>query len=264
MFKVIPATLISLAAFAFSAQAATITLDFDAASEGEIITDGTSSNPAYSGIGITALNTGGGPNLAVAYNSEGSIGRDSDLEENRYASKFTNAANGSTGHTGFGNVLIVQENNWGCSDGICNYADDEAGGGALRFSFDDVYQVKSFDYFDIDGIPDQQAETIIVKLFTAQDFDWSDSVNGTDVFMVDGVLSTGGDNTFRTHVLTETQFVYGIEFIFSSSGAIDNLVLASVDNTSDPVPEPGTLPVFFAGVAVMAYLKRRRKSLADV
>lgn len=146
-------------------------LDFDAAVDGQIVSDGTSSNPAYSGISITALNSGCGPDLAIAYNSEGSIGRDPDLEENRYGTKFTNAGDGSTGNTGFGNILIVQENNWGCSDGICNYPDDEAGGGALRFSFDDVHQVKSFDYFDIDSIPDQQAETIIVKLFTAQDFD---------------------------------------------------------------------------------------------
>ena len=195
----------------------------------------------------------------MAYNSEGAIGQDPDLEENRYGSKFTNAGDGSTGNTGFGNVLVVQENNWGCSDGICNYADDEAGGGALRFSFDKIHQIKSFDYFDIDGIPDQQAETIVVKLFTAEGFDWSDSVNGTDVFMVDGVLSTGGDNTYRTHVLTETQFVYGIEFIFSSSGAIDNLVLETVTNTTD-VPAPASLPIFIAGVAAIGYLKRCRRS----
>ena len=261
MFKVIPATIISLAAFTFSAQAATITLDFEAAVDGEVVSDGTSSNPAYTGISITALNTGGGPDRAVAYDSEGAIGRDSDLEENRFSTKFTNAGDGSTGNTGFGNVLIVQENNWGCSTGICSHADDEAGGGALRFAFDDVHQVKSFDYFDIDGIPDQQAETIIVKLFTAQNFDWSDSVNGTDVFMVDGVLSRGGDNTYRTHVLTETQFVYGIEFIFSSSGAIDNLVLETVTNTSE-VPAPASLPVMALSVAALAYMKRRQQKVA--
>ncbi|MGB0631596.1 MAG: hypothetical protein ACPGRZ_12970 [Alphaproteobacteria bacterium] len=260
MFKLISTTLIACAAFAFSTQAATITLDFDAASDGEIISDGTSSNPAYSGIGITALNTGGGPNLAVAYDSEGAIGRDSDLEENRYASKFTNAGTGTTGHTGFGNVLVVQENSWGCSDGVCNYADDEAGGGALRFAFEDEYQVKSFDYFDIDGIPDQQAETIIVKLFTDPNFDWSDAVNGSDVFLVDGVLSTGGDNTYRTHVLTNNQFVYGIEFVFSSSGAIDNIVLETASNTSDPIPAPAMFPVFLAGFAAMRVLGRRKFS----
>ena len=46
MVKLLPATLVALAAFSFSAQPATLTLDFDAASEGEIITDGTRSNPA--------------------------------------------------------------------------------------------------------------------------------------------------------------------------------------------------------------------------
>jgi len=197
----------------------------------------------------------------VAYNSEGAIGRDSDLEENRYASKFTRANDGTTGHTGFGNVLVVQENSWGCSDGIYNYADDEDGGGALRFSFDKVHQVKSFDYFDIDGIPDQQAESIIVKLFTNQNFEWSDSVNGSDVFLVDGVLSTGGDNTFRTHALTNPQFVYGIEFVFTSSGAIDNIVLETLENTAD-IPAPASLPVFLVGLVGIKLISRRKKSAA--
>jgi hypothetical protein len=258
MFRLILATLVACIAFTVSAHAVTVTLDFDAAVDGEVVSDGTSSSPAYTGIGISALNTGGGPHLAVAYDTEGAIGRDPDLEENRYASKFTNAGTGTTGHTGFGNVLVVQENNYYCGDGVCNRPDDEAGGGALRFSFDQRYQVKSFDYFDIDGIPDQQAETIIVKLFTASDFDWSDSVNGSDVFLVDGVMSTGGDNTFRTHVLANAQFIYGIEFVFSSSGAIDNLVLETVTDNSDPVPEPSTLPIFLCAALWMARSARRK------
>ncbi len=76
--------------------------------------------------------------------------------------------------------------------------------------------------------------------------------------MVDGVLSTGGDNTYRTHALTETQFVYDIEFIFSNSGAIDNLVLETVTNMSE-IPAPASLPVMALSVATLAYMKRRQR-----
>ena len=187
LFRLIPSALCACIAcvFAVSAQAGSVTLDFDAVSDGAIVSDGTSSTGIYSGISISALNTGGGPNLAVAYDSGGAIGRDSDLEENRYGSNFTNGATGTGGFTGFGNLLIVQENSNNCGSGTCSQPDDEGGGGFLRFAFDRAHVLESFDYFDVDGSPDQQAESIAVKLFTADGFDWSDSANGTDVLLLD-------------------------------------------------------------------------------
>jgi len=257
MFRLIPATLLACAAFAFSAHAGTVTLDFDAVGDGAIVSDGTSSSGLYSGISISGLNTGGGPNLAVTYDSEGAIGHDSDLEENRRASKFTNAATGTGGFTGFGNLLIVQENSDGCSTGgTCDNPDDEAGGGFLRFAFEQLHLLRTFDYFDVDGAPDQQAESVAVKLFTTEGFDWTDPVNGTDVLMVDDLLATGGDNTFRTHTFDNPQFVYGIEFAFSSSGAIDNLVLETPDVAIE-VPAPATLLLFLSGLLTLALVARR-------
>lgn len=256
MFRLIPATIVACAAFAFSAQAGTVTLDFDAVGDGGVVSDGTSSIGVYSGISISALNTGGGPNLAVAYDSGGAIGRDSDLEENRRASKFTDAATGTGGHTGFGNLLIVQENSTGCSTGSCDNPDDEAGGGYLRFAFEQLHLFRTFDYFDVDGAPDQQAETIAVKLFTSEGFEWSDPVNGSDVLMIDDLLSTGGDNTFRTYVFDVPEFVYGIEFEFSSSGAIDNLVLET-PNAQVEVSAPGVVLIFALGLIGLGALSRR-------
>ena len=68
-----------------------------------------------------------------------------------------------------------------------------------------------------------------------------DPVNGADVLMVDDLLSTGGDNTFRTHTFDTPQFVYGIEFAFSSSGAIDNLVLETPDVAIEVPVSSGSL-----------------------
>lgn len=257
-FRLIPATLIACVLFALGAHASTITLDFNAVSDGTIVSDGTSSSGLYSGITISALNTGGGPNLAVAYDSEGAVGRDSDLEENRFSSNFTNAATGTGGFTGFGNLLIVQENGAGCSTGgRCDSPDDEAGGGFLRFAFEQIHLLQSFDYFDIDGSPDQQAESIAVKLFTTAGFDWTDPVNGTDVLLVEDLLSTGGDNTFRTLELDNPQFVFGIQFEFSSSGAIDNIVLDTLSSTAE-IPAPATLLVLLPGILFLGAVSRRR------
>lgn len=261
VFRLIPATVSACVAcvFALGAQAGSVTLDFDAVSDGAIVSDGTSSTGLYNGISISALNAGGGPNLAVAYDSGGAIGRDSDLEENRFGTRFTNAATGATGVTGFGNVLVVQENGVGCGvGGSCDLPDDEAGGGALRFAFDKVHLLESFDYFDIDGSPDQQAETIAVKLFTDAGFDWSDSENGADVLLIDDLLATGGDNTFRTYVLDNPLTVFGIEFQFSSSGAIDNLVLDTL-LTSTEIPAPGTTLLFVSGLLCLGLLARRQR-----
>ena len=71
LFRLIPSALSACIAcvFAVSTQAGSATLDFDAVSDGAIVSDGTSSTGIYSGISISALNTGGGPNLAVAYDS---------------------------------------------------------------------------------------------------------------------------------------------------------------------------------------------------
>ncbi len=264
IFRLIPATLTACVAcvFALGAHAGSITLDFDAVGDGAIVSDGTSSTGAYSGISISARNAGSGPDLAVAYDSGGAIGHDNDLEENRYASRFTNAATGTGGFTGFGNVLVVQENSVGCgTGGVCDRPDDDAGGGSLRFAFDDVHLLESFDYFDIDGSPDQQAETMAVKLFLSDGFGWTDTVNGTDVLLLDDLLSTGGDNTFRTHVLDNPLAVFGIEFQFSSSGAIDNLVLDTLI-TSTEVPAPATMLVFVTGLLGLGALARRHRASA--
>lgn len=263
MFRLIPATMAACVAgvFALSANAGTVTLDFDAVGDGAIVSDGTSSLGLYDGISISALNVGGGPNLAVAYDSGGAIGSDSDLEENRFGSRFTNAATGTGGFTGFGNLLVVQENNNGCSGGICSDPDDEAGGGFLRFAFDKVHLLESFDYFDVDGSPDQQAESISVKLFTTDVFDWSDSANGTEVVALDDLLATGGDNTFRTHFFDTPQIVFGIEFAFSSSGAIDNLVL-NTPNPAVEIPAPPVAVIFLAGILGLGVTTRRRHTRA--
>ncbi|CAN0578641.1 unnamed protein product, partial [Laminaria digitata] len=220
--------------------------------------DGTSSTGIYSGLSISAVNTKGSPNLAVTYDSSGAIGRDSDLEENRFATNFTNGGTGATGVTGFGNLLVVQENSNGCGvGGTCSNPDDDARGGYLRFGFDQVHVLESFDYFDVDGAPDQQAETIAVRLFTTQGFDWTDSVDGTDVVLLDDLLATGGDNTFRTHMFDIPQLVYGIQFEFSSSGAIDNLVLDTIITTTE-IPSPAAGLILLSGIGGLAALKRRR------
>lgn len=64
----------------------------------------------------------------------------------------------------FGNIVIVQENSTGCSDGVCDQPDDEgvASAGDLIFSFQD--RITSFG-FDVVDIESNQAAGARVLLF---------------------------------------------------------------------------------------------------
>lgn len=236
---IIAGSLLASAAILPVSQAAT--LDFNA------FGDGTVMNTQYAGVTISAINNGGGPNLAVTYNSEGGIGRDDDLEENHEATKFTNGNTGQNGVTGFGNLLIVQENSTGCGSGTCTNPDDEAGGGILGFSFATQQLFKGFDYFDIDDSPDPQNEDLTVTLFSNADF--------TGSLLTLNMLGTGGDNTFGNYVFANPFAVRSITFDFVSSGAIDNILISSV-------PIPAALPMFLVGLAGLGIMTRRRKTAA--
>ena len=81
---------------------------------------------------IAANNSGGGPDLAVSFDSGLSDTEDPDLEAG--VTGFTHVLDGQSGDLGSikpGNILIIQENSTGCAvDGVCNSPDDEGTTGA--------------------------------------------------------------------------------------------------------------------------------------
>ena len=130
-FSLAGVAVLASAFIAQSGQAMTIELDFD---NGGSIVHGQVIDNEYAGIDIWAENEGGGPDLAVAYDSDNRRnynGRDKDLEGAPWA------GGNASDTTDSGNSLIIQENSRGCGDGVCNRPDDEGSrpAGSLYIDF---------------------------------------------------------------------------------------------------------------------------------
>ena len=98
---------------------------------------------ASAGVHVSAMNTGGGPDKAILFDSSAPTGGDTDLVTPGY---------GMNHEEGFayGMLLVVAENDNGELDGVVANPDDEAGGGILRFDWDDPVQVCLVTLLDVD------------------------------------------------------------------------------------------------------------------
>jgi len=193
-------------------------------------------NPGL-GVDIGATNTGGGPNYAVAFDSSLSNTSDPDLE-NPFFDQSTGAEHTDPELRNPGNILIVQENDNGCGDGVCDDPDDEAGGGMIKFTFSEAVTLFSLDVFDIDG---SQSEMAFI-------------VNGTTT--IETVGDIGGDNHAKRIVLGGAQGVMNVTMLeveFTSSGALSNIK----GEVPTEVPEPATGALLLLGLAGAGFARRR-------
>lgn len=250
-FKIIVASLLFVTP---AAQAITLTFDDIGAVHGTVI------NTQYSGVTISAVNNdsaeSGVPDLAVAFDSAiGTIGvndtRDDDLE-----APFTNRR--GLGDANPGKVLIIQENDSGCGDGVCDAPDDEGsrnpgenppGAGYFLFVFDSPIELLSIDFFDIedDVVPPLSenggiAGSEILFFDTAM----NEVTFGTDYF----VPGTGGDNTWDRLTFIGVTGIYAIQINLYGSGAIDNLAY-------NIVPIPASVWLF--GTALLGFIGFARR-----
>ena len=137
--KAVISAAVTAVSFGVAGAAHAVTVDFSenngaALSAGDILTD------FDFGSGLTGTasvsNTGGGPDLALIFDSMSPTGGDDDLE-----SPFTNVDD-PFDMMSFGNVLIISE------DGDVNDPDDEAGGGSITFTFDNAINLSSIALLD--------------------------------------------------------------------------------------------------------------------
>lgn len=257
-YSYLAAGLLAVSASQF-ALSQTITLDFDVDGFGEEIVHGQVVDNEYANLGVEiyGVNQGGGPDRSVAYSSTG-MGRDSDLEANFSGG---NAAN-TTGAEA-GNLLIIQENNTGCGDGICDQPDDEGSrpAGELYIDFNRAIESTSFDLIDV-----EQVETTGASL----------SLLDEDRMVIEGSEltfeslgqqngATFGDNFYNTistiffDALNLTKEVFGLKFDLGGSGAINNV---SATYTAVPEFDASTAPISLAllgGILALRREKNRRK-----
>lgn len=212
------------------------TIDFDFDADGNPIPEGAFLAEQWAALGVHMM-AGPGSNPPMAYASDcpgGCSGGDPDLGAPNECYGGPGVAGGSnpsdpggpcgsgaTNTQSLGNVMIVTEDN---DQGD---PDDDAGGGAIVWTFDFPVFLKELDLLDLETTE------------TARFFAWDEFGNDLlfDTMGDPGVPLIGqGDNSFATLEIS-TGGVRRIEFDFSGSGAIPALTFCA-EQVVDTQPEP--------------------------
>lgn len=232
----------AITAGAGSASATTI-ITFSGLEHGRIV------NNQYAALGVTiAANNVNRPfDLAVAFNTQLTGTADPDLQGPPWS------AGNLAPNTVLGNVLIIQENNTGISDGIANNPDDEGNRPAGDFTFTFANPVSTFG-LDIVDIENVTSENGGIQLFRNNvkllDLTWAMLRNPASAYY-DPTIVFGDDSANRVQPINASRFgVSGFDravIRMGGSGAIDNIV----------IPAPGAAALAVFGTLVAA---RRRRS----
>lgn len=240
------APLAALAAFALTAPAFAVTIDFESNVNGEAGPFAYATSAAN--VSITSDTPPPGNHLGVAIFDSDSAGPnagggDPDLLVDR------------------GNVLILQNNNFGTQSvgGIFDTPNDDEQGGQFFITFDAPVSMTSLDLVDINGggmlsviLSDSLAGT---RTYTVPN-DWTGDITvippGWQTLDLTTLLPQvgiggGGNATAADLGGFDIDDVVGIEINFSGSAAIDNITF---------VPEPTTALLVGLGLAAMAVRRR--------
>lgn len=230
MPKITKSAAIALAVLvSHTAGASQISIDFEGLVHGEVL------NSQIAGVTISAVNQGGGPDLAVAFDSNLSGTRDPDLEGPNWSGG--NIVSG----TDLGNLLILQENNIGTGDGVADRPDDEGSrpAGSITLAFDTAYSSFGFDLIDIEGTrPSDEPGDLDLYLGDALVY----SVSFMD-FLADPSVQYGDNSANRISPLSGFGLFDRAVFNLGGSGAIDNIVAT--------VPAPA--PLALLGLALVGF-----------
>jgi hypothetical protein len=177
------------------------TLDFDFTLGPDEPTKGEPLGLQWADVGLviaTFNNTPGHPDLGIIFDSSAPSGGDFDL---------ATPGPGVGNDTPLGNLMIVAENNVDSDlDGLVDDPDDEAGGGVVRFDFQDPWELCSITLVDIDD-----SGTTELRFYT--------EIGGTaDVIPVMNL----GDNSVQT-IEFEMTGIVRFEVAFGGSGGIAQL-----------------------------------------
>jgi hypothetical protein len=219
------------------AAASALTIDFEEFVHGQVVT-------SVEGATITVENFHRAFDYAVAFDTEQSGTRDSDLEADWVRDNL--------GGDVLGNILIIQEDATGCDSpqSVCAFPDDEGGrtpngAGTLTLDLDVATPTIQFVLVDIDDV---LAEAGALTLWDAQ----GDSVV-VDFMTVLAGLSIGDNTAFRVDPLVAADLGIGdivkAEFRMGGSGGIDEI---------EVVPEPTTALLMGLGLMGLGLSGHRR------
>ena len=251
--------LTALCAGVGSVQAGTTTITFDEVN----IAHGTIVNTQFSGVTIAAENFSHGPDLAVAYSTQPNNPVNAGLDPSQYDPDLEGPAwaNNNLGQFGIdaatyntGNALIIQENDTGCGDGVCDFPDDEGSrpSGTITFDFDFTITSLAFDLIDFEDVESTNSNVTFYN-------DAMQSVTYTFASFMGGVHNAVyGDNSINRIILSSISIgdANRAVFDFGGSGAVDTIKYT----TSTEVPEPSTLALIAFAVFAMTRMGRSNAS----
>ncbi|MDJ0787093.1 MAG: hypothetical protein QNK05_09835 [Myxococcota bacterium] len=229
-----------------------ITFDELPLANGQVVDTDFAGLPGPTIANIIASNVGGGPDLAVLFDSLATGTRDPDLEGPNWAVGNTDLTQS------LGNLLILQENSTGCGDDVCDLPDDEGSraAGVLELVLSEAVLSFGIDLIDIeDSGPSEPGS-----------FTFFDDAGASQVTVSWSELEAGGafdqgavfGNNSLNRIAPITAASLGLSGIdrvainLGGSGAIDNVVLG--------VNEPATLALLASGVSGLLWMGRRRSS----
>jgi len=219
-----------LAAPLASAGSHTQTIDFESFTHGQII------HTQQPGLTIRATNRGGGPDLAVAFDSTLRGTRDPDLQG-------PNGSNGAwdrgniAGNQVLGMMLIVQENSVGVGDGFADRPDDEGSrpAGSLFFEFARAITSFGFDLIDVEGVEEFGQDSGYFATFHDADAEvrvgFDELITPASGFY-DPDIAFGNNSANRVAPITAEQLGLErfdrVELNFGGSAAVDNIQYTAV------------------------------------
>ena len=239
-----------------------LTIDFEGLEHGRIV------NTQYLtslGVNIAVENTGGGPDLGVAFNTNASNTYDPDLESPWSGGNLAQ-------NTDLGNILIIQENSVGISDGIADKPDDEGSrpAGNITLSFNGAIDYFGFDLIDVEGPSEYGNDSGYYATFyqsgtVVNQIGFGDLINHASAFY-DSTISFGNNKINRiSPIISGTNGIGVFDEVvlnFGGSAGIDNIVFdyTPPTNPNSPVPEPATLSLLGMGLAGLVMRNRKRRN----
>ena len=229
-------------------------LDFDDLVHGEVVTDQYADFP---GVSLRGENFARSFDYVIAFDSLSRGTDDTDLEASDSGLRWSG---GNIANEDLGRFLILQENDSGCGDGICDDPDDERfrPAGEIYFAF--AFPVLSFG-FDLIDVESESMENGMVSFF----------LEGTRVGMIefkdlldpnsplfDDTIEFGDHSANRVQPIT-ADFLGVAEFDaavlkLGGSGAVDNILFDS----TRPIPEPAAGSLLGLGLVGLAARQRLR------
>lgn len=207
-------------------------IDFDSLVPGTIV-----DNEFAPQVSVRVENLGGGPDVAVVFDTLNPTGRDFDL-----GGPFNSNNPDLPDNYIANNVLIIHER-FDC-DGIrCAEPDDEGSrpAGRFFFEFSTPIRLESIDFFDVETAENGRRPENAIRLFDAGD----NEIMPATFFTPD----TGGDNLWD-RLAFNVDGITRIELNMGGSGAIDNISYSII-------PVPSAVWLFGCGLIGLAALARR-------